>query len=116
VADILDLSDGIPLSIELAASWVDRIALAELRDGLKKSRSQYLKRSGSGIDDKRHASIQACIDWSFNLLKKQEKLLFPKLSVFVGGFFAEDVTEVCQVNNASMLLNSLREHSLLIWG
>ena len=115
VAEILQLTDGLPLSIELAAAWADRIALAELRDGLKNKRSEFLKKSGPGVEEKRHASIQACIDWSFNLLKKQEKLLFPMLSVFVGGFFPEDVTEVCQVNNAPMLLDSLREHSLLMW-
>ncbi len=115
VAEILQLTDGLPLSIELAAAWADRIALAELRDGLKKKRAEFLKRSGPGLEEKRHASIQACIDWSFNLLKRQEKLLFPMLSVFVGGFFAEDVTEVCQTPNAPTLLNVLREHSLLMW-
>ncbi len=115
VAEILQLTDGLPLSIELAAAWADRIALAELRDGLKKKRSEFLKKSGPGVEEKRHASIQACIDWSFNLLKRQEKLLFPSLSVFVGGFFAEDVAEVCQTPNAPMLLDSLREHSLLMW-
>ncbi|MBI4489703.1 MAG: tetratricopeptide repeat protein [Deltaproteobacteria bacterium] len=115
VADILDLTDGIPLSIELAASWVDRIALAELRDGLRKNRSQYLKRSGPAIEEKRHASMQACIDWSFNLLSPSEKELLTELSAFVGGFFAEDVAEVCRVKNASALLDSLQGHSLLMW-
>jgi predicted ATPase/class 3 adenylate cyclase len=114
-AEILELTDGIPLSIELAASWTDRIVLAELRDGLKKKRSEFLKKSGPGTEEKRHASIEACIGWSFNLLSKPEKDFFPKLSVFVGGFFAEDAVQVCETKNASTLLDTLQGHSLLTW-
>ena len=117
VGDILEQTDGIPLSIELAAAWVDRITLADLRDGLKRNRSEYLMRTGQGVDEKRHAGIQACIDWSFNLLSPQERALFPKLSVFVGGFFAVDVARVCLLEAGSVtgLLDSLRERSLLLW-
>jgi non-specific serine/threonine protein kinase len=115
IAEILELTDGIPLSIELTANWVDRISLSELRDGLKRNRSAYLKRSGRGVLETRHASIQACIDWSVNLLARNEKELFPKLSVFVGGFFAEDAAQVCDAQNAPILLDSLRGHSFLLW-
>lgn len=115
VAEILDLTDGIPLSIELIAAWLDRIVLTELRDGLKKKRLEYLKRSGPSVEERRHASMRACIDWSFDLLPREEKNLFPKLSVFSGGFFAGDAAQVCQVKNAAPLLDSLRQHSLLMW-
>lgn len=115
VAEILELTDGIPLSIELAAAWVGEKALMELRDGLKKNRSEYLRRSGPGVDEKRHSSIEACIDWSFKLLSPEEQALFLKLSVFVGGFFADDVAQVCQAKKANSLLNLLYGHSLLLW-
>jgi len=115
IAEILDLTDGIPLSIELAAAWVDRIALRTLRDGLKEKRSEYLKRSGRTAEERRHAGITACIDWSFNLLSPGEQALFAEVSVFVGGFFPEDVAHVCQVENALSLLDGLRESSLLLW-
>ena len=38
IVEILTHTDGIPLSIELAAAWVDRIALTELA-GIKKNRA-----------------------------------------------------------------------------
>ena len=115
VAEILDLTDGIPLSIEMAAAWADRVAFPELRDGLKHNRFEYLKRAGPGAEEKRHASVKACVEWSFNLVSEQEKALLPKVCVFVGGFFADDVAQVCQMENASALLRSLQELSFLSW-
>ena len=116
VADVLGLTDGIPLSLELAAAWVGRISLQRLRNGLQKNRAEFLRRAGPAIEEKRHASIQACLDWSFNLLTSAEQALLPQLATFMGGFFAEDVAEVCHVGNASALLDSLRGQSLLAWG
>ncbi len=57
----------------------------------------------------------ACIDWSFNLLSPEEKVFFPGLAVFVGGWFAEDVEAICNVKNALALLDSLCGQSLLVW-
>jgi predicted ATPase/class 3 adenylate cyclase len=115
IAEILELTDGIPLSIELAAAWVDRITLQTLREGLKGKRSEYLKRSGPSVEEKRHAGITACIDWSFNLLPPEEQALFAQVSVFVGGLFAEDVAQICQVKNAASILDTVRGKSLLLW-
>jgi predicted ATPase/class 3 adenylate cyclase/predicted enzyme related to lactoylglutathione lyase len=116
VAEILESTDGIPLLIELAAAWVDRIALRTLRDGLSQRRSAYLRRSGSGIAERRHASSEACLDWSFNLLAPEEQRLFARLSVFVGGCFPSDVAAVCEEDGAAVLLDSLRGRSLLSSG
>jgi predicted ATPase/class 3 adenylate cyclase len=115
VAEILALTDGVPLSIELAAGWVGRISLPTLRDGLLRKRANFLKRTGPTIEEKRHASIQACIDWSFSLLSLEEQELLAEVSVFVGGFFLEDVAQVCQEKNASRILDSLQAQSLLLW-
>ncbi len=76
---------------------------------------EYLKRTGPTVEEKRHAGIQACIDCSFSLLSPEEQTLFPKLSTFAGGFFSEDVAQVCQVENLAPLLDSLKGQSLLVW-
>ncbi len=115
VAEILESTDGIPLSIELAAARVGKEPLNAIREGLKARRIEFLKRAGDTADEKRHAGIRACVDWSFNLLPLKERTLFPKLSVFVGGFFADGATGVCGEKNAPALLDSLRERSLLVW-
>jgi predicted ATPase/class 3 adenylate cyclase len=113
VAEILALTDGVPLSIELAAGWVGRISLPTLRDGLRRKRAGFLKRTGPTIEEKRHVSIQACIDWSFGLLLPEERELLGGISVFVGGFFPEDVAQVCGERNASAILDSLQAQSFL---
>lgn len=115
VAEILELTDGIPLSIELAAARIDSQPLVSIRHGLRSNRMDFLKGAGPTVEEKRHAGIEACIDWSFNLLSPEEQALFPRLSVFVGGFFSEDASHVCEVEDVSPLLDSLRGQSLLVW-
>ena len=113
IAEILTHTDGIPLSIELAAAWVDRIALAELAEGIKKNRAKYLAGAGASVETQRHASMAACVDWSFNLLSAPERSLFIKLSVFARGFFADDVVQVCDEKAAAEILDALNGRSLL---
>jgi predicted ATPase len=110
--EILDLTEGIPLSIELAAAQVGDRSLAEIASGIKAARLEFLQREGPLLDE-RHTSIRACIDWSFNLLPTDAQVLFPKLAVFQGGFFAEDVEQICQIPNGAKLLITLKNQSLL---
>ncbi len=110
VAEILTLTEGIPLAIKLAAAQV-RNGLPQIRDGLKKEPLRFLK--GGTDEDKRHASMQACLEWSYGLLGSSEKSLFAALSVFAGGFYAEDVGQVCQLDNAQDLMEALRDASLI---
>jgi predicted ATPase len=113
VKDILNLTEGIPLSVELAAAQIGDRSLIEISRGIK-NRLDFLWRRGRALDQ-RHASIAACLDWSFNLLPTDAQTLFPQLSVFHGGFFVEDVEQVCQIQNAANLLITLKDRSLLLW-
>jgi predicted ATPase len=115
IAEILGLTDGVPLSIELAATWVDRLPLQALRDGLKRNRSRILSRSGPGVEVGRHASIEACLEWSYGLLSADEQRLLVGLSVFAGGFFSSDVGPICEVEDPQTLLDKLRGRSLVFW-
>jgi predicted ATPase/class 3 adenylate cyclase len=134
VAEILELTDGIPLRIELAAARVEAGPLQALRDGLaSKKRSEYLARKPATAVEKRHASMRACLHWSFSLLSPEAQALLPMLSVFKGGFFAGDVAAVCRINGscrgvgglaraadsdaaaAGAVLEELRRLSLLTW-
>jgi tetratricopeptide (TPR) repeat protein len=115
VANILEATEGIPLAIELAAARVGDFALGDVARGLAKSRMTFLQRAGPAVEERRHASMNACLDWSFNLLSEAEKALFLRVSIFSGGFFAEDVDQICGSKDAIGLLDSLRAHSLLSW-
>lgn len=120
-ADMLRLTDGIPLAIELVASWVGYRPLAMLRKSLQAHHEQYLHRAELSTysihdsDRRRHISMQACLDWSFHLLSIDEQTLFKRLSVFIGGFFPEAVEPVCDMPNTQPLLDALYRHSLVQW-
>jgi tetratricopeptide (TPR) repeat protein len=43
----------------------------------------------------RQQTLRGAIDWSFNLLEDNEKLLFARLSIFGGGFTPDAIEKVC---------------------
>jgi predicted ATPase/class 3 adenylate cyclase len=75
--------DGLPLAIELAARRVNilspRAILARLSTGL-----DTLAASSTNLPA-RQRTLRATIQWSFDLLGDEEKMLFPKLAVFSDG-------------------------------
>jgi predicted ATPase/DNA-binding SARP family transcriptional activator/transcriptional regulator with XRE-family HTH domain len=85
--------DGIPLAIELAAARVRILALEQIASRLDDRFA--LLTSGSRTALPRHRTLQATIDWSYDLLSSPEQVLFHRLSVFVGGFTLEAAEAVC---------------------
>jgi predicted ATPase len=81
---ICKLVGGMPLAIELAASWVRMLSLGEIEVELEKG-IDFLSSSLRDMPE-RHKSIQVVFDTSWNLLTDQEKVVFKKLSVFRSGF------------------------------
>jgi non-specific serine/threonine protein kinase len=99
--------DGIPLAIELAAARVnvltpDQIA-ARVGDRFE------LLTSGSRTSLSQHRTLRAMVDWSYDLLREQEKRLFERLSVFAGSFTLEAAEAVCAGKDVApeLLLNLL---------
>jgi non-specific serine/threonine protein kinase len=92
VIQICQHLDGIPLAIELAAA---RAKLLGLDDILKRldERFQILAGGTRGVMD-RHKTLRAAVDWSYDLLTQEEKFLFNRLAVFVGGFDMDAVEKV----------------------
>ena len=85
--------DGIPLAIELAAARIKVLSVDEIASRLDDRFS--LLTSGSRTAIPRHQTLRATIDWSYDLLTEPERLLFRRLSVFVGGFTLEGAEAVC---------------------
>ncbi|WP_170225726.1 LuxR C-terminal-related transcriptional regulator [Pseudonocardia cypriaca] len=75
--------DGMPLAIELAASRAGSLGVDGLRSALD-DRLRLL--AGGRHHDPRHRSMRAVVGWSYELLDPDERSLFRRLSVFVGGF------------------------------
>jgi predicted ATPase/DNA-binding CsgD family transcriptional regulator len=93
VAQVCRRLDGIPLAIELAAARVKVLSLEQIATRLDDS--YRLLASGSRIALPRQQTLQATIDWSYNLLSEKERILFRRLSVFLGGFTLEAAEAVC---------------------
>jgi predicted ATPase/class 3 adenylate cyclase len=76
--------DGIPLAIELAAA---RVGALSPKDILERIDQRFLLLTGgSRTALERHQTLQAAVDWSYDLLDADERRLFERLSVFSGGF------------------------------
>ena len=85
--------DGLPLALELAAVRLDALGIEALSDGLRTKMEMLGTGDPSHLPHQR--TMEATIDWSYQLLTPEEKLLFARLSVFVGGFEIDAAQQVC---------------------
>lgn len=93
VASLCHRLDGMPLAIELAAARLRILSPEQIASRLD-DRFRLLT-GGSRTALPRQQTLQAAIDWSYDLLEEQEKVLFDRLSVFQGGFTLEAAEAVC---------------------
>jgi predicted ATPase len=87
IAAICRRLDGIPLAIELAAARAPALgteALAALLDN-----RFHLLTDGRRTALPRHRTLRATLDWSFELLTAEERLILRRLAIFAGPFDLE---------------------------
>jgi predicted ATPase/DNA-binding winged helix-turn-helix (wHTH) protein len=87
VAEICRKLDGLPLAIELAAGQVAALGVNGAVAGLL-SRLELLKLSHRTAV-RRHRTLRATLDWSYDLLSDMEKIVLRRIAVFVGHFTLE---------------------------
>lgn len=87
IAEIVHRLDGIPLAIELAAPKV-RVLSPEAISARLDDRFRLLT-GGARTALPRHQTLRTLVDWSYDLLSDEEKVLFRRLSVFKRGFTLE---------------------------
>jgi len=85
--------DGLPLAIELAAARLRALPLSTLAERLG-DRFALLTR-GARTALPRQQTLRAVVDWSYDLLFEDERRLFARLSVFVGGCDLAAAEAVC---------------------
>ena len=93
IAQICFRLDGIPLAIELAAARVKMLSIEQISKRLD-DRFRLLT-GGARTALPRQQTLRALIDWSYDLLSENERLLLRRLSVFMGGWTLEAAEEVC---------------------
>ena len=105
VAEICRCLDGLPLALELAAARIKLLQpqaiLSRLDDKLK------LLTGGARDLPTRHQTLRNTLEWSYDLLNQDEKILYARLSVFVGGFTFEAVEAVCNMEGKLDILEGL---------
>jgi len=116
VAQICQRLDGIPLAIELAAARIRALSPDQIARRLK-NRFDLLT-GGSRTALPRQQTLRATMDWSYDLLIGDERVLLNQLSVFVGDFSLEAVESICIGENQSRgntldLLTTLIDNSLV---
>ncbi|MGW5050536.1 BTAD domain-containing putative transcriptional regulator [Actinokineospora sp. NPDC004072] len=115
-AEICRRLDGLPLALELAAarlrSMTPRQVAARLDDRFR------LLTGGDRTALPRHRTLRAVVEWSWDLLPADERLLAARLSAFPAGATAESVAAVAglPVDDVVYALASLVEKSLVIGG
>lgn len=84
--------DGLPLAIEIAAAQAGSFSIDELAKRLESS--SILDVRGARTARSRHQSLNALLDWSYNLLSSEEQTVIRRLSVFRGSFSQDAATAV----------------------
>jgi predicted ATPase/class 3 adenylate cyclase len=85
--------DGLPLAIELAAARVRALSVEEIAARLQDRFS--LLTGGARTALPRQRTLEAAVGWSYDLLTRDERRLFARLSIFAGTFDLAAVEEVC---------------------
>jgi predicted ATPase/DNA-binding SARP family transcriptional activator len=109
IRKICERVDGLPLAIELAASWARVLAPDELLGRL----DPRLPLLTGGLRDlpARQQTLRATLDWTFDLLDDLEMRDLMRLAVFAGGFTLEAAESAC--GTTVERLSSLLDHNLL---
>jgi predicted ATPase/DNA-binding winged helix-turn-helix (wHTH) protein len=96
IARICHRLDGLPLAIELAAAQVKVLSVSQI--GHRLDDQIRLLNGRNRSEPQRHQTLQAVIDWSYQLLTETERAMLRRLSVFAGGWTLEAAEAVCTGN------------------
>ena len=103
IEDICRRLDGLPLAVELAAARLRALPLATVAERLD-DRFRLLT-GGARTALPRQQTLRAVVDWSYDILFEDERRLFARLAVFVGGceliaaeaICADDQVPACEI-------------------
>ena len=117
VTDVCQRLDGLPLAIELAAARAKALPVADIAARLDNRFT--LLTTGARTAIPRHQTLRALVDWSYDLLFDDQRVLFEQLSVFPGGVAldaAEDMATAVGLDPAETidLVGALVDKSLLV--
>jgi predicted ATPase/DNA-binding SARP family transcriptional activator len=96
IQEICRRLDGIPLAIELAAARASHLTPAAIAERLD---DRFWLLTGSRRAVGRHQTLQATVDWSYDLLDEDTQAVFCATAVFVGGFDVDALAAVVEADD-----------------
>jgi non-specific serine/threonine protein kinase len=117
VAGVCRALDGIPLAVELAAVRLRSLSPEQI---LARLGSRFQLLSGGGpADAPQHRTLQAALEWSYELLTEGEQAMWRRMSVFAGSFDLDAAEAVCAVGRVAAgqiadLIDTLVAKSILL--
>src|SRR5437763_8668958 len=117
VAGVCRALDGIPLAVELAAVRLRSLSPGQILDRLD-ARFQLLS-GGGPAGQPHHRTLQAALEWSYELLTEAEQAMWRRVSVFAGSFDLDAAEAVCAVGRLAVgqvadLIDALVAKSILL--
>lgn len=109
VVRICELVGGLPLGIELAATWVNDFSCAEIVQGIERS-LDFLTTTLRDLSPS-HRSLRATFEHSWQRLSAEEQAVLSQLAVFQGGFSSQAAQII--TGATPLILSQLRYKSLL---
>jgi predicted ATPase/DNA-binding CsgD family transcriptional regulator len=109
VIEICRLTEGMPLALELAASWLRSLTCADIIKEIRQN-LDFLSTALRDVPE-RHRSMRAVFAYSWQTLSPEEQQVFARLSVFRGGFRREAAKTVAVATLP--VLTTLVDKSLL---
>jgi predicted ATPase/DNA-binding NarL/FixJ family response regulator len=103
-SDLCRALDGLPLAIELAATRLRTLSIADLTSRL--STRFAVLRGGPRTSVTRQRTLRAVVDWSYELCTPDQRELWNALSVFSGPF---DIAAASAVADGHDILDALDE-------
>ncbi|HYO87157.1 MAG TPA: LuxR C-terminal-related transcriptional regulator [Candidatus Limnocylindrales bacterium] len=100
VVRICRLLEGMPLALELAASWARALSTEEIGHEIERS-LDILNTSARNVPEG-HRCMRAVLDQSWAMLTDAQRSVFARLSVFRGGFRSDATEVVAQATRADL--------------
>lgn len=104
--------EGLPLALELAASWAQTLTPAQMLVRLDR-RFDLLRARRKGMAS-RHQTLEVCIDWSFRHLPPEVREFFCRLCLLRGDWSLAAAEKIAGDSQALEKLQRLREASFLL--
>jgi predicted ATPase/tetratricopeptide (TPR) repeat protein len=98
ILEVCELLEGMPLALELAATWMDVIQPAELASELRTD-LRMLEQNGNKAQN-----LRVAFDRSWNKLSERERLILASLAIFEDGFTREAAQKVTGATISDLFL------------